>query len=282
MSKSIFLFDNQIFDATLSASSSVLPVDNAKNPQRSKFWRSAMGGSSFIDVNLAQGIGVEYIALVDLNLSSGASIYVTTFEDMARTIETGMYTFAPTLFVNPDAVASPYGTGAYGVGAYGSNTLQNQIGNKNITIFKFPQMITDVYFRIHFVDMVGDYQQVGLIYLGKGFDFGERANMSYGFEISRIERTVGRESIGGQTYRQPRDSRLQISGTFEKFRDDARTRFLIRQQEFVTSKPFIFSIYPDANNQGLTTTLYGTFQLNPITGKLFNLNDLSFSVVEEL
>lgn len=278
--KSVFLFDNQIFESTLTASSAVLPVDNAKNPQRSKFWRSANGGMSHIDVTLGSAIGIDYIALVDLNLSSGAEIRVKTYSDSARSMQTGEYVFAPTLYINPDAVASPYGSGPYGLGAYGSNVLQNQIGNRNITIFKFPQRIMEVFLRIQFIDMTGEYQQVGLIFLGQGFEFDY--NLSFGWQASREDRSVARESIGGQRYVQPRDSRLQISGNFENFKDDTRTRFLIRQQEFVQNKPFIFSIYPDADNQGLTTTLYCRFESANVSGKFFNGNDLQFSVIEEL
>lgn len=278
--KSVFLFDNQIFDATLSASSSVLPVDNVKNPQRTKFWRSANGGTSHIDVTIASAIGIDYIALVDLNLSSGAEIRVKTYSDPGRTTLVSEYSFSPTLYINPDVVAAPYGSGAYGLGAFGANTLQNQNGNRNITIFKFPERIMQIYFRIQFIDMTGDYQQLGLMFLGQAFEFEN--NLSYGWQASREDRSVSRESLGGQRFVQPRDSRLRISATFRNFKDATRTRFLIRQQEFVQYKPFIFSIYPDADNKGLTTTIYCRFENSNIEERFFEQNDLSFSVIEEL
>lgn len=280
MSRSVFLFDNQVFDATISASSAVLPVANLHNPQRSKFWRSGLGMSSFLDLTLSSVLGIDFIALIDLNLTTAGTINVKTFSDPAFTLQTGEYMFSPTVYVNPDAVASPYGSGPYGVGAYGSNTIQQQDGVKNITIYKFPAQITDPYFRVQFVDPVGDYQQLGLLYLGQGFEFDSA--LSYGWRRRLVPRSPSREAIGGQRYTQRRDPRVQISGTFELFPDNIRSKLIIRLDEFVDDKPFIFSIYPDADNRGLTTTLYGRFESAEVSGRTFNRNDFPFSVLEEL
>lgn len=276
---SVFLFDNQTLNASIVASSAVLPVANLLNPQRSKFWRSGLGPSSFLNISLQSVIGIDFIALVDLNLTTAGSIDVTFFSDPAFTVQVGpTYTFAPTVYVNPDAVASPYGSGPYGVGAYGANSIQQQDGVKNITIFKFPQRVSAPYVRVHFTDPVGDYQQLGLLYLGQGLELP----IEYGWERKNITRSVSKESIGGQRYTQRREARVQITGVCEGISDELRTRLIIRLDEHLTDKPFIYSIYPEASNRGLTTTLYGRFDSQTVAGRYFNGNSFPFTIIEEL
>jgi len=168
----------------------------------------------------------------------------------------------------------------YGIGVYGSTLPITQDSGRNITIVPLGVTSTDGFWRITFTDANVSYQQCGRVFLGAGLTFG--ANLSYGWQAKRIERSVARESIGGQRYVQPRDSRLQLSGTFSFLTDTERTVVLQRIQEYGESKPFIYSVYPESSNQGLTTTLYGRFSSTGITGKTFNLNDLQFTVVEEL
>ena len=281
MSNSVFLFDNDSDTALVSASSSVLPATNVQNPQRSKFWRSATGTSSSLSVTLNDVFGVSYIALVDMNLTTGGTITVQAWSDAIDGMSP-VYdeTFTPTLYVSSSGQAVAYGSGSYGLGAYGSNQAIGQLNNRNITLIPIEPTLIVRFYKITFTDLNTTFQQLGRLFIGSGLVF--QNNLAYGWQAERIERSVAKESIGGQRYTQPRDSRLKLSGNFNFLSEQERTEILIRLQEFGESKPFIFSIFPESTNLGLTTTVYGRFDGKTIQQIFQNINQFSFSVVEEL
>lgn len=281
MSNSVFLFDNDSDTATVTASSSVLPASNVQNPQRSKFWRSATGTSSNLSVTLNDVFGVSYIALVDTNLTTGGTIRVQAWSDAIDGMNL-VYdqTFTPGLYVSTSGQAVAYGLGSYGLGSYGSNQSVGQLNNRNITLIPVEPTLIVRFYKFTFTDSNTTFQQLGRLFVGSGLVF--QTNLAYGWRAERIERSVSRESIGGQRYTQPRDSRLKLSGNFNFLSEEERTEILIRLQEFGETKPFIFSIFPENSNKGLTTTVYGRFDGKSVEQIFQNINQLSFSVVEEL
>lgn len=285
MSKSIFLFDNQVDEATLLASteaSAVLAVENLQNEQRTKRWRSGAGTSSTISITLSESLGVDYFALIDLNLTTGGEIRLQSWDDaLDGAEETLDETISPTLYVSTDVAAAAFGQGLFGSGAFGANAALSQSSGRNITIYALPETSYSQYFKITLTDTNTTYQQMGRLFLGKALEFDY--NLSVGCNIRRVPLTTSKFSIGRQRFKQPRGSQLQISGTFPHLTDAERVNILIRLEDYINYKPFVYSIYPDNDNNGLSTTLYGVFDGSPdVTPEFFNSSRLNFTVTEEL
>lgn len=284
MSKSLFLLDNQSDEGTITASSTAgatMAATNLQDEQRSKFWRSGSGTTSNLSITLPSPYGADYLALVDLNLSTAATIRVQSWADSVGGSDAGVdITVSPTLYINTDLIAAAYGQGPYGIGPYGSNAVITQANVRNITLIPFGETSIDAYWKVTFDDVNGTYQQCGRLVLAKATQFA--VNLSKGWSAQRVPRTQTRESIGGQSYRQRRDSRLQINGSFDALSDDERTAMLIRMQEFDESKAFVYSIHPEATNRGLTTTLYGRFSGSSMSNPESAVSAFNFSVIEEL
>lgn len=72
----IMLIDNPVDTATVAASSAaaLMPVDNLKEPERSKKWRSGSGTKSWVDITFGAEEARTFAALLDLNLTSGGTI----------------------------------------------------------------------------------------------------------------------------------------------------------------------------------------------------------------
>ena len=282
MANAIFLFDNQADDGIITASSTAsgtTPASNVQNPQRSAVWRSGAGTSSQLNCTLSSIYGVTHCALVDVNLTTAGTIRLQAWADALGGSVPGVdVTFAPTLYVNTALVSANYGSGAYGIGAYGLSAALNSA--KNITIIPLGMAKFDPYWRVTLTDANTNYQQFGRLILGSGQEM--TYNMSYGWQGDRQDRSVRAESLGGQGYVQPRDDRLQLQGAFNFITDAERTQMMLRMQQFGRHKPFVFSIYPEQSNQGMTTTVYGRFASVNVSGSHFNINQLPFSVVEEL
>lgn len=276
----IFLIDNQALDPTsITASSSVMPVENILNSQRRKIWRSGMGQMSSIDIQLANVAGISYVAFVDLNLTTAGVIQLQAwtdgFDGMNKVVD--MMT-SPTLYVDSSIVSVAYGMGSYGLGPYGqSQALADN--TRNITLVPVPSNIA-TYWRFRFTDMNTDFQQLGYLFMGQPLEFEH--GITYGWTANRVERTVRREALSGASYYQKRDSRLRLNVDFDFLNDEERTDFLVRYQTIGESTPVIFSIFPESSIKGLTTTLYGRFESVDIRNDNFNINGLQAVLTEEL
>lgn len=282
MSNALFLLDNQAEGAIVTASSEAsvsLGAENVINQQRRKFWRSGLGQSSSLDVQLAEVSGVNYAAFVDTNLTSAGIIRIEAwldgFDGMEKVVDE---MFSPTLYVSDTTQSAAYGLGPYGLGPYGQNQALAD-NTRNITLVQVPTNIATFY-RFTFTDMNTDYQQLGYVHLGSAMVFEH--NIEYGWQVERVERTVRREALSGANYYQQRDSRLRLSVNWPVIRDTERTDFLVRYQAIGESKPVIFSIFPNEGLKGLTTTMYGRFESQSITNTNLNINALGVTMIEEL
>lgn len=282
MANAIFLFDNQADDGVITASSTAggtTPASNVQNPQRSAVWRSAAGTTSQLNCTLSSIYGVTHAALVDVNLSTAGTIRLQSWSDALDGSVPGVdVTFYPTLYVNTALVSTAWGMGPYGIGSYGLSGALNSA--KNITIIPLGLLSFDPYWRVTLSDINTSYQQFGRLFLGSGQEL--TYNLTYGWQADRQERSVSVESLGGQRYTQPRDDRLQLRGTFDFLTDAERTEMLLRMQQFGQHRPFVFSVYPEQSNQGMTTTVYGSFSSVSVSGLFYNSNQLPFTVIEEL
>lgn len=281
MSNSIFLFDNLADYGLITASTEVLPVENVINTQRSKVWRSGVGTTSSLTLILPELFSITHIAFVDTNLSTGGIIDIEGWSDaldgMVKVVDESI---SPNLYVVNSNSTESYGAGPYGLGAYGSSASLLQNGTRNITILTLPSPELCQYFRITFTDAATAYQQLGRLFVGNGLSYAY--NLSYGWSAERVERTVARESLGGQRFIQPRDSRLRLSGSFEHLTESERTDTLIRIQQYGQNRPFIYSIFPENTSRGLTTTVYGRFESAQLANPFYNTTNYQFSVIEEL
>lgn len=279
---SLFLFGSQSDDTdVLSESSEALPVENIQNTKRSKPWRSSSGTTSNISLQLANPLSVDHIAFVDLNLTTAGEIRIQAWDDaIDGSTNTVDETISPTVYTSGEPEAAAYGDADYGVGLYGLNTpIEQQLG-KNITIFPIGSNISSAYWKFTFTDDNTGYQQLGRLIMASATTFEN--NLSHGYNLSRQERSVARESIGGQRYIQKRPSRLNISGKFPYMTDVEKIDFLLKYQDIVNSDPFVYSVYPTANNKGLVHTLYGRFDSVDLSEIFYQRTDLDFKVIEEL
>lgn len=277
---SIFLFDNQADDATITASTEVLPATNVQNQQRSRVWRSDLGVMSSLELELGSVTGINYVALIDTNLSTSGLVHIEAWDDaLDGAVQTVDETVRPTLYAISATNSPAYGLGPYGIGPYGQNQALASNTIRNITIIPVPSNIS-TFWRITFADVNTAYQQLGRLYLSGGFEFAY--NLSYGWRAERIERSVTKEALSGATYSQLKDSRLQLTASFDFVTDFERTQALLRMQQLGNTTPFVFSIFPENNLTGLTTTVYGRFAAKSIQHANKNINQFSITVLEEL
>jgi|APGre2960657404_1045060.scaffolds.fasta_scaffold00061_3 hypothetical protein len=281
MSKSTFLFTNQIATAeNLTASSEALPVTNLVNPQRTRVWRSTANTAS-ISFSLTDIAGADYLALVDLNLTSTGVIRVRAWDDA---VDGSMLTFDqyydPVIFVSGSEADINYSGGDYGLGAFGLANSIASSSRKNVNLFPFGQVVLSPFYKVDLIDENLTYIQAGIMFLSKARTYD--INLAYNWNISQIDRSVSKESIAGQKYIQPRDTRLQISGRFPALSETERTDTIVDITEMGTTKPFIYSVFPENNNIGLTTTVYGSFSDSNLTNNFTNRNEFNFTVVEDL
>ena len=282
MPNSIFLFDNLADAATLAASStagSTMAVANLQDPQRSKFWRSGSGTSSYVNMTLAAVRGVTHLALVDLNLSTIGTIRVQAWTDSlggsASVLDT---TVRPTLYIEDERTPSAWGGGLYGAGPYGVGAI-TQDQARNITIVAFGSTITAGYWRVTFADTAGSYQQCGRLFLAKAVEFEQ--NLSYGWGAEAVDETVQRFSLGKQRYYNAIDRRLRLRGSFDWLTEDERTRMTKRLINWGQHRPLVYSVFPESTNRGLVTTVYGRLESGGITNPQYGQNSLQFTVQED-
>lgn len=281
MSNSIFLFSNQIETAqSLTASSSALPVTNLINPQRTKVWRST-SNTAYVDFVLNNANGADYLALVDLNLTTAGMIRVRAWNDAINgtQLTLDMY-YDPLVFTPTSELDVDYGMGDYGLGAYGISTPLSSSSRKNVNLLPFGQLIQSPYYRVDFMDTNLTYIQCGVMFLDRARVY--TTNLSYGWNITQIDRSVSKESIAGQKYIQPRDTRLKISGKFSSLSEAERTDTIVALTEVGNTKSFLYSVFPETNNKGLTTTLYCSFTDAGLTNNFIDRNEFNFTVVEDL
>lgn len=282
MPNSIFLFDNLADAATLAASStagSTMAVANLQDPQRSKFWRSGAGTSSYINGTLAAVREVSHLGLVDLNLSTVGTIRVQFWTDaLGGSVGVLDKTVSPTLYIEDERTPSAYGSGLYGAGPYGIGAI-TQDQARNITIIPFGANIAAAYWRVTFTDTAGSYQQCGRLFLAKAVEFEQ--NLSYGWGAEAVDETVQRFSLGKQRYYNAIDRRLRLRGSFEWLTEDERTRMTKRLINWGQHRPLIYSVFPESTNRGLVTTVYGRLESGGITNPQYGQNSLQFTVQED-
>jgi hypothetical protein len=280
MGNSIFMFSNQLDTATLTASSAALPVTNLTNPQRSKIWRST-SNTAWVSAQLDAANGADYLAIVDLNLSTSGMIRVRAWLDAVdgAELEFDQY-YDPNVFSVNTEVDVDYGLGDYGLGAFGTNSPISATTRKNVQLLPFGQTLISPFYKIDFMDENVTYVQAGVLFLAEARVF--EINLSYDWNIRQIDRSVSKESIAGQRYIQPRDTRLEIRGKFGALSEAERTDMIVQITEVGNTRPIIYSVFPLNNNVGLTTTIYGSFTDSDITNKFENRNEFSFTVTEEL
>ena len=282
MPNSIFLFDNLADAATLAASStagSTMAVANLQDYQRTKFWRSGAGTSSYVNGTLAAVREVSHLGLVDLNLSTVGTIRVQFWTDaLGGSVGVLDKTVSPTLYIEDERTPSAYGSGLYGAGPYGIGAI-TQDQARNITIIPFGANITAAYWRVTFADTAGSYQQCGRLFLGKAVEFEQ--NLDHGWGAEAVDETVERYSLGKQRYYNAVDRRLRLRGSFKWLTEDERTRMTKRLINWGQHRPFIYSVFPESTNRGLVTTVYGRLESAGITNPQYGQNILDFSVLED-
>jgi hypothetical protein len=276
------LIDNPVDTATVAASTeaALMPASNIKEFERSKKWRSGAGTSSYLNITFGVEEAREWVALVDLNLTSAGTIRIQAWTDgLGGAAQVYDQSFTPTLY-SAAIQSNNYGGGSYGLGNYGSNAPISQLDARNLTILPLGASYTAKYWRITFTDTNTSFQEVARVYITTAVEF--TYNISWGWRIGRVENSGFRKSLGGQRYVQERDSQLEISGDFDYLTDLERTNMLVRMFEIGSRDPIIFSVYPEATNRGLTTTMYGHFEDFSFAHANHDMNRFPFRLLEDL
>ena len=282
MPNSIFLFDNLADAATLTASStagSTMAVANLQDAQRSKFWRSGAGTSSYWDMTLPAVRGVTHGSLVDLNLSTVGTIRWRAWTDAINGSNKVLdVTVSPTLYIEDERTPQHWNQGRYGAGPYGVGAI-TQDQARNITLVPFASTITAAYWRINFADAAGSYQQCGRLFLARAVEFEQ--NLSHGWGAAPIDDTVNRYSLGKQRTYNAIDRRLRLRGNFDWLTEDERVRMTKRLINWGLHRPLIYSIFPEGTNRGLVSTVYGRLASAEIGNPQYGQNTLAFTVEED-
>jgi hypothetical protein len=284
VSNALFLLQNYFDLGTVTASSEAsasLAATNLQDSQRSMVWRSGNGSTSYVNCTLPANYGINYAAVVDCNMRPTGTIRVQSWSDALGGASPGEDTTVnPTVYL-ADSTTSIYGSGSYGLGGFGGTGLSVAPLGRNITLIPLSQAWANQrYWRFTFTDTSGTYQQAGRLFLGTPLEFG--VNMSYGWRTGRREESTSKFSLGGQRYTQAREKRQTLSGVFQYLADAERTLWLQKYNLVGDVTPVIFSVYPEATQQGLTTTVYCTLEGPEVAGDFYDVNSLNFAVNEEL
>lgn len=279
-----FLADNAADIASVVASSELAtaPAINVQDSQRSAIWRSSgVGSASHLDFTLQNATPINFAALVDVNLTKDGSIHVEAWDDaLGGATKTVDITLAPAVFIDPLAPDSFYGSGNYGVGPFGTYSDYTALNARNVTLVQLVAQVTSKFWRFTFTDANTNYQQCGRVVLAKATQFV--VNLGYNWQSQFQERSIFRESLGGQRYSQPREPRGVLAGNFDFLTDTERTTSFLVLRRYGERKPLVFSIFPDNTDQGKSTTLYGHFSSASLKQALMNINSFPFQFIEDL
>ncbi len=281
MSNALFLLDNAADYAFMAASteSPTAPAANLQDIQRSKFWRSLFGTTSYVDFTLLTTAAVTHVAFVDVNLSKYGTISVEAWTDaLGGATKVVDITQAPNLFTDPALPDSLY-YGTYGPGPYGVIDY-NAVNGRNVTIITLPSSSNALYWRVTFTDANTAYQQCTRVYIAAGKTL--LRNIAYGWSARYIDNSVFKFSVGKQRFVQPRDNQLELSGNFDFLSDTERDQFIVDLRRFGESRPMIFSVFPETSTKGLASTTYGSMSGAALTNSDYGRNELPLTVTEEL
>lgn len=283
MAFALFLLDNRVDSATLAASSTAaggaMPVTNIQSEARSDIWRSGPGSSSFVDITFGSAGTVNAAAFVDLNLSTVGTIRIQAWTDAINGAASVLDRTDPPNVFGYGQQSYAYGAGAYGTGNYAlAVPLADQMG-RNVTLIPLAAPVAARFWRVTFSDGNTLYQQVSRIYLTTPKQY--TYNLSFGWGAARRPRSVKKESLGGQNYTQKRDSRLALDVAFDYLTETERANVLVTLQSYGEDRPFVFAVYPGNDLQGLTTSVYCTYEGAKVVHRNYNISSFTFTAVEE-
>lgn len=285
MNNALFLHDNEVDRAVITASSEVatMPVANVQDPQRTVMWRSAAGGAVSIDITLQPDEEqVQAFALVDLNLSIGGTVLIEAWSDA---LGGASLVYSQTL--QPYQPTYPFGEGNFGDGLFGGYDIYiNGLSIADARAVLRPIMVTMVtpgqsalYWRVTLTDPSLTFFELGRIYLGPSW--APKVNFSFRSTKSRKRRARRRESRGGQYYSNPRTDRTVLTFSLDWLDDADRDRLWIMHMILGEVTPFIIVLRPNGGYEQESSTYYGVF--NPIRQEqLFDNNAATPITIEEV
>lgn len=274
-------------DSSLLTPSSEVATGRAKNvldPQRSLVWR-AIGTQHYLDFTIPfpvqAGQEITHVALVDLNLTSAGEIHVEAWTDGIDGSDSVVdITAAPWLLSEPLSISLPFGGGYFGLGPFGASPDANALNGRNVTLIALPAETGAQFWRITLTDTNVSYIQCSRVYLARATVF--TTNISFGWSASFDDPSVFKPSIGGQRFVQPRDGSLILEPSYDWLSDAERTAQLINLRRFGSWRPLIFSISPEATDEGIALTVYGHYENAGVRHTNLSINQFAFRIVEEL
>ena len=233
MSNSLFLYDNLIDLATLTASSAAtgFPGNNVKNPFRTKVWRTAgaTAGTANLVINHGSAKAVTCVALVGYNWASAPGTFNLEFNAT-------------------DAWGAPSATESL---TWAANPTAN--GNFGVIIKTFASKSYQ-YNRLNVVYAPGDWN-LGRIFIGTYFE--PTYGYSPGWTSEYVDESVGQRTIGGQEHFDEIDQYREFGISF-KIDSQAQWELFQTMINAVGVRKDLF-VALDYNNEPDEMTIYGKF-----------------------
>lgn len=247
----------------LTASSAVadLPVTNLQHPHRRNMWRSTSHTGQWVKADLRERKDIDYIAIVDHNLTSTGTITITAS--------------------NSSDMSSPVYSGTHA-----AHTLYPWPTNRGvIRVIVLPSIVDARYWLISFTDASSTdlYIEAGRIFIGQSFVPSN--NIDFGWRLIAEDRSQVSYADSGTPYTAiyPNRSMIEITASQVDY-TDLYSALLPIMDEFGCRKDFILSVVDTQEPSGHAwTTIYGRLTKDSMSeARSFQFGFVGITMVESL
>lgn len=255
MSKLLFLYNNLLDSATITASSeaSGFPASNLKNPHRTKTWKTAGGtaGTAQLVIDHGTAKAVQDIALTGYDWAAAPGTLVMEFNDA-------------------DAWGAPAKSETL---TWVSGTTPG--GNKGTIIKHLAAAWTYRYNRLSVVNAPGDWN-LGRLFVGSAFE--PARTYGWGYSESVVDPSIISQTIGGQDH----------ADEIERYRVISVNGIILTQAQWVLYQAMINAVGMrkelfvalDYAGEVAERTIYGKFSQVPEITRSFSFFEYNFEITE--
>lgn len=259
---------NEISSVTLTATSATVPVTNIAHPQLGKAWRSTGVTEESVTINLATtSEPVRAVCIAGHNLRAGASVEILHSTDGVN--------FTSVASLNPFVGTVGYGEGGFGEGGFGGGIISTT-GIVQAIVMLFFAAVKRQYWRITLRDAgnADNFLKVGRIFLGDYWEPAAQIMRQWSVEV--VDETGIEKSIGGQKWRNVRDSFTRVSFRLPHLsKSEAIENWLNFVRRLGMKDSMFVSLFPDGSTTlKAVTNAYGKFVQAPgIGGSAISIYD---------
>ena len=252
-SKILFLYDNQVDDSTLTASSAAITADNLQEMRLGKRWRTTGVTSEWVQATLPSDAVINTVALWghNMTLEGDVRIRLSNNSDMSSPLYDTTWAAWNSVYGWGDA---PWGDFLWG----GYPSLDELAQYPAFMLALLDADYEAAYLRLDLTDTTNTdgYLQAGRLIAGSGWQ--PQNNISYGWSMLDEDPSTQVQSDGGQVWIDKRDTRRILDIPFSSLvRADAMAFVADLGRRVGLSKDLLVVPFPDTEGELMRTAVYG-------------------------